>query len=820
MQLARELPLAARRLRRSPAFTATALVVLGLGIGATTAMFSIVDGVLLRPLPYPGSEALVDVSHTATVSGATHMNQSDASFLLYQRHNTAFVNIGAYRDESVNFATGNGGAATPQRLVAAAVSASLFPTLGVAPAVGRGFRPGEDRVNGPLVAIISNALWQQSFGGDRSIIGKHVLVNDVSREIVGVMPPNFLFPSPDTRIWLPIQFDAEHSQPASFNYTSVARRKRGVTAAAAATQLDAVLPRILSEFPSNIPPAMWAQAHIHPVVKPLRDVMVGEVSRLLWVFFGAAALLLAIACANVANLFLVRTEGRHRELAVRRALGADRGTLFVQIGSEALVLAGAGGAMGLALSAASIRLLGALPAGMTLPRVAEVTMSPAVVAFAVAVVLATALVLSLVPALRTARIPIASVLKESGRANTGGMARQRTRGVLVVTQVALALVLVAASGLLARSFARLRDVRPGFQPNGLLMMRLQLPPAQYANAALRMQLYGQLAQQASALPGVQDVALTTWAPLTSDFNNDVTEVEDHPLPKDAVPPVHDVIYVSDDYFKTMSIPLIAGRTFGAQDAAHPLAEVVVSRAFAKRYWKGQSPLGKRIRPVLDSVWRTVVGEVGDVHLTSLATPAEDAIYYPIVSPGDAGRAYVPANVAVMVRTDADPATLRVAMQRTVASLDPSLPTYDEHPMATVVAAATAQTRFTMLLLALTSVMALTLGAVGIYGVIMYGVSLRQREIGVRLALGAQPVDVSRMVSRQGLTLAAVGVASGLGASLLATRFLRGLLYGVSPSDPGTLLAASFVLLGVALLASWLPARRAAAVDPAEALRRD
>ena len=810
---------AARRLRRVPTFLATTLLVLGIGIGATTAVFSIVNGVLLRPLPYPSPDRLVDVSHSIVVPGITHVDQSDASFLLYQRHNTVFQAIASSRDFSVNLGEIVGKAPEAARVMATGVSSSLFPVLRVAPLLGRTFVEGEDRKDAARLVILSEALWRRRFGADQSIIGKRVVVDGEPNEIVGVMPRRFQYPSAETELWYPYRFDPAHANPGSFNFKGVARLKPGVTREAAVAELEGLLPRMLDEYPSEIPREMFAQVHLHPLVVPLRDVVVGDVGRLLWILLGTVALVLLIACANVANLFLVRGESRQRELAVRSALGAGLSAVLAQYLSEAFLLAVGGGVLGVGLAALGVRLARSMPRGIDLPRLSEVNIDGSVLLFALALTLFTAIAVSLIPSLRARRIPISSVLKESGRSATTGGQRQRARSALVVAQVALALVLVASSGLMARSFARLRDVKPGFESNGVLSVRVALPGNKYSTPAKTMQFYSRLLEQVRAIPGVSDAGITTLLPLTGNASNSVVQIEDQPLPPNAIPRVHDISQVSGGYFATMRIPMMAGRTFSALDVAYPANEAVVSRGFADRYWKGGTAIGKRIRPNISGPWFTIIGVVGEVHLASLDKPAEEGIYLSVVTP-EPDSSSGPDAVAILVRTAGDANTLAAPVRRVVASLDRSLPVYDENLMITIVDTASARTRFTMLLLAVASGLALILGAVGIYGVMAYGVSLRRREIGVRMALGARPVDVRQMISRQGVMLAGVGVAIGLAAALGLTRFLRGLLYDVSPTDPLTLGGTCVVLLVVALIASWIPARRAAGMDAAAALRSD
>jgi putative ABC transport system permease protein len=820
-ELTREVQHAWRRLRRAPGFSVTTLVVLALGLGTTTAMFSVVDGIVLRPLPYPESERLVDVSHSLKVSGVSRVSESDGTFLLYQRHNSVFDGIGLYRSDGLDLAPMAGTSTAAERVSATGVSSSLFSVLHVSPMRGRSFVEGEDRSTAPRVVILSERLWRRAFGGDTTVVGKHVVLDGREREVVGIMPASFRFPSASTELWVPLPLDPAHAAPGSFNYDAVARLERGVTMEAAAADLTRILPRLFDEFPSKIPKAIWEEAHVRPLIRPLREAIVGDVTRLLWILFGAVWVVLVIACANAANLFLVRAEGRQRELAIRTALGAGRTVLVTQHLSEALILALGGGALGVGLAAVGLRLLAALPSGIDLPRLAEVNLSARVLLFAATIIVVSAVAVAFVPLLRTRGIPVASVLKDAGRAATAGADRHRVRSALVIAQVALALVLVAASGLMLRSFARLRDVKPGFDAENLLTLRVSLPAAKYRSTVAASQFYDRLLVELRALPGVQEAALTTWLPLTSDGDNGATEVDDPRPAPNAVPAVHQQVFATSNLLAVMRVPIIAGRTLAEETAGRRLLEAVVSRSFAQRYWKDESPLGRRVRPDLSGPWFTIVGVAGDVHLTALEKPADEALYFPLVMP-EHDSTWIQHNVSVIVRTSgsASPSTLTASVRQIVHTLDPALPTREEQPMSAVVHAATGRTRFIMLLLGIASSLALVLGAVGIYGVMAYGVSMRQREIGVRMAVGARPIDVSGMIARQGLTLAGMGVIAGLGATFAVTRFLGGLLYDVSATDPLTLAGTCAVLLVVAFLASWLPARRAASVDPSTALRSD
>jgi predicted permease len=810
-----------RRLRAAPGFAAAVMLMLALGIGATTTVFGVADGILLRPLPFPDPDRLVALTHTIVVSGISKIDQSDATFLLYQRHATrTFENIGAYRITDVNLGAHGGEVASAERVVAAGVTASLFPTLRAAPMRGRAFNAQDDRPDAAKVAMLSAPLWRRKFGGDPDIIGRRLVIDGIEREVVGVMPDDFHYPTASTGLWVPLGFDPARASVGNFNFKAVGRLRPGVEPEAGAAELARVLPSLLDEFASEIPRKMFEQAQMKPVVRPLRDAIVGDVGHLLWILLGAVALLLVIACANVAGLFLVRAEGAQRDVAIRMALGAGRGAVVTQYVTEAMMLAAAGGIAGVLLALVGVRALRVSPAGADLPRLAEVGIDARVLLFAIAATVVSALAVSLMPVLRARRVAPGVILKESSRSATVGRERQRARSALVVAQVALALVLVAGSTLMARSFAELRDVRPGFDARHVLTVRLALPDVTYPDAVATLGFYDRVLERIAALPGVSGAAFTEWLPLSDDHNDSVITFEDRPLAPDEVPPDHLVTYVGPRYFGTLGIPIVSGRTFERPDAARPSSEVIVSRAFAERYWKGQSPIGKRIRSNISGPWSTIVGVVGDVHMESLERPADELVYFPLVTL-EHDSAYAPTSGAIALRTTgADPMSLAPALRSIIHDIDPTLPTYEERPMQARVAGATARTRFVMLMLGIASLVALAMGMVGLYGVLAYGVTLRRREIGVRMALGATMADVTQMIARRGVTLAALGIAAGLVGALGATRLLHGLLYGVSPTDPVALALTCLVLFVVALVASWLPARRAAALDPMEALRND
>ncbi|HET9983342.1 MAG TPA: ABC transporter permease [Longimicrobiales bacterium] len=817
---------AARRLLRAPVFAAASILTLTFGIGAATGVFSLVDGVLLRPLPYAAPDRLVDLSHTLALSGVARVDQSDATYLYYRRESHVFTDIAAYQAAAVNLASPSGDAASAERVAAARVSAGLFRVLGVAPSRGRAFLESEDGPGAAPVALIGERLWKRKYGGDPGIVGRRLEIDGVSREVIGIVPASFRFPAAGTELWLPVGIDPARTESAIFDYRAVARLRPGVTAAAAAAELQRLLPRVPEAFAGRLTAAAIAQIKMRAVVRPLRDVVVGDVGPALWVVLGSVGFVLLAACANVANLFLVRAEGRRRELAVRRALGAGRGRIVAEFLSEGLVLAAAGGALGVAAAAAGVRVLRSLEAGISIPRLDEIGVDGVALGVAAGLTLLAALLVSALPALRSARLAVSAALNEASRSATAGRRQTRAQHVLIVAQVALALVLLAGAGLMARSFARLRAVQPGFDAAHALTFRIALPDAAYPVPDDAARLLVRALDEIAALPGVQAAGAVTKLPLADEARRDTAVFIEGQPPATGIPNVHQVAYASPGYFRALGIPLVAGRAFERPDPGHARLEVIVSRALADRYWRGDA-VGKRVRLMPQGPWLTIVGVAGNVRGTALDQPPDETVYLPLVSAGAAAAGdapgdprWAPHDAAFVVRGAGDATRLAARIAAVVRGLDPAVPVYGVRPMTEVVAGAAARTSFTLLLLGIASAVALALGAVGIYGVISYVVSLRAREIAVRLALGARPAHVRRMVARQAVAVGAVGIALGLVAALATTRFMATLLFGVAPTDPATLAGAAALLLAVALAASWLPARRAAATDPARALRAE
>ncbi len=821
------LKLAFRSLRRAPAFSGAAILTLGLGIGAVCAIFTVVNAVLIRPLPFADPDRLVGMWHSAPGFGAAQVGQSLGTYFFYRRENHSFENTGVYEETAVNLSDRRSDA-TPERVQGSRVTATLLTTLGVSPMLGRNFSEAEDRPGGPRVALISEALWRSRFSARRSIIGETIEVDGESHTVVGVMSGRFRFPRAETRLWLPLALDPAATETGGFDFNGgVGRLRPGVTLEAAESELQQILPRLAEAYPNlapGIPTAgILAQGKVRARLHRMRDDVIGDFDRVLWIIAGTAALVLLVACVNVANLLLVRAEGRQKELAVRSALGAGRRRVLGHFLVEGSLLASLGGALGVGLAWAGVRLLVRLgPA--ELPRLGEVAVDWATLGFALAVSTGVALLCSAIPAFRYLHVPLGAVLREDGRGGTSGRSRQRTRGVLVAAQVALSLVLLAGSGLLVRSVWKLQAVPPGFDPERVLTLRVSLPESRYPHGADVARFHGELTARLEGIPGVTGAGVVGKLPLRSDGTNlNPVYVEDAMPAVGALPSMYQLVTANGGYFVAAGIPLLGGRVFDRDAGRQRPDEVVVSRTFADQYWKAggaDGAIGRRVRIGPTSAWATVVGVVESVRDTSLQAPAAATVYVPAVALPDTSFWGIPRAMNVVVKTRGAPSAAIPAVTREIHALDASLPVFDVQPMRDIVAGSMARISFTLLILAVAAGISLVLGAVGLYGVVAYVVSLRTREIGIRMALGARPGEVSRLVAREGLVLALWGTVTGLAAFAVLSRFLQSLLFGVSATDPVTLLAVSGVLLAVAALSSWAPAHRAANISPLEALRVD
>ena len=814
-----------RSLWRTPVFTLTAAFTLIIGIGASVAMFAIVNGVLLTPLPYGNPGRLVGVWHDLPPINLHKATQTSGTYFTYKRHARTLEDIGIYQEGSVNLVD-RSGASDPQRVESAWITASIMSTLQVRTLLGRTYTTEDDMPNGPSLAVISEGLWRSRFGGSRDAIGKMLDVNGVSRQVIGVMPERFRFPNARTQVWLPLQLDPTSSYSGGFKYPAIARVRSGVSIEEVNRDLVGVLPRMVEAFPNLAPgvPTMMLmdQAKPRPFVVSLRDDVTGGIARTLWIVAAAAGLVLLVACANVANLILVRADSRQRELAVREALGAGRIRVMAHFLGESAILAVIASAVGLLVAWAAVRaLVAARPTNI--PRLAELHIDVATVAFTIFLSILVAAVCSVIPALRIGRTRLSLALREGGRSGTTGKAQQRLRGTMVAFQIALALVVFAGSGLLLRTFQHLNAVRPGFDAANVTTFWISLPRSRYGDDASQVRFYSQLIDRVAALPGVQSTGMTSKLPLLENgMSQDPFYIEADASTANKVPPLQ--IYTTADpgYFATMKIPLIAGRMFDRPSAQRSF-EAIISQQTAEQFWKdptGKAAIGKRFRSEPGGPLVTVIGVVGGTRDTALAAPSGQTVYVPLAYESDTLHSQGKRTMALVVKSSTPSATITAAVQRVVRDLDGTLPIYDIRTMEGVVRTHMARLSFTIILVGGAAMITLLLGAIGLYGVMAYLVTLRTRELGVRVALGADPRAVVMMVTNQGLVLTAFGVGGGLLTFAFVARFLRSFLFGVAASDPLTLAGASATLVLIAALASWIPARRAAAVDPADALRTE
>ena len=825
MNFAQSLRIAWRSLRRTPAFTVSAILTLVIGIGASEAIFAVINGVLLRPLPFGEPSRLVGTWHALPGVNIEKGNQTSGTYYTYKRFARSIENMGLSQEGAVNLAA-PGGDGEPERVASAFITATLIPTLQVTPIKGRNFGDAEDVPNGPRVVIVSEQLWRTRLGSDPNIIGRMIEVNGLSREVIGVMPASFRYPVSETRLWFPMQLDPNATFSGGFNYNGVARLADGVTIEGARRDFATTLPRMVEVFPQMAPGVstqmLLDQAKPRPVLVPLLEDQTSSIAKTLWMVAAAAGLVLLVACANVANLILVRADSRHRELAVREALGAGRRRVMTHFLSESVLLASVSGAIGLGVAWLAIRAL-VIAGPDDIPRLGELTVDARTVAFAVAVTAFVAFLTSVIPALRVGRTPLSSALREGGRSGMVGRGQQRLRGAMVSVQVALALVVLAGSGLLLRTFQRLTAVQPGFDSNNVATFWVALPRARYANDSAIVQFWSSVIQRTEALPGVRSVSVASRLPLLqTGMNQNPFYAEGDAESATKIPPLQ--LYSNADarYFETMGIPLLAGRTFDRIGVQQP-GEAIISQKTAIHFWKdptGQAALGKRFRSLPGAPFHTVIGVVGTLRDTALAGEPTAAVYFPLTAIRDSLYLQGQRTMALVVKTTVDPSVIRAPVQGVIRDVDPTLPTFDVRAMPALVRDSMAQLSFMIVMLGAAALVTLLLGAIGLYGVMAYVISLRTRELGVRVALGASPRSVAAMITGQGLTLTIAGVVAGLALFAVVARFLRTFLYGVEPGDPVTLAIASGLLIAIAALASWIPARRASRVDPAEVLRAE
>jgi putative ABC transport system permease protein len=792
----------ARLLVRSPGFGLVAIIALAIGIGANTAVFSVINTLLVQRLPYRDADSLAIVWEHNTVRQRRSNVVGPANFIHWREMNQSFEDLAAVSMTYSVTITGDG---EPEELQAQSISAGLFEILGVRPALGRGFSAAEN-VPGTTAVVISDRLWRRRFGSDRTILQRAIVSQGTPYTVIGVMPPGFSFLDKSVDIWLPIGFTAQSRTPRGRSLMVVGRLKPGVAVERAQldmTQVSAQLTRIFPDFNTG-----WTSR-----VVALREQLTGDVRPALIVLAAAVAFVLLIACANVANLLLARATARQRELAVRAALGAGRARLVRQLLAESVVLSGIGGLAGLLLAWWALGFLRAVVAErLPVQRLEMVGIDLPVLLFTLGASLVCGLVFGVVPALTAAGASLTDSLKEGGRSGSASRGN-RARSAFAIVEVALALVLLAGAGLLVRSFVRLLDQDPGFDPARTVTMRITLPQARYGGEGQRAQFLVRFFEQVDAIPGVEASGAISFLPLTGLAAATSMEIVGKPLPPKGQEPVADVRVIAHDYLGTMGIPLLKGRLFNEQDAADARGRVVINETMALRHWPGEDPIGKRVRISWDNQEDEVIGVVGDVRHYGLDVESRAMTYWPF-----ARNPY--GTMTVTVRTAGDASRVVKSIVGLVRQLDPELVVANIRTMDEVVSNSIAERRLTMLLLTIFAGTALLLAAVGIYGVIAYGVTQRTQEIGIRMALGAERGDVLRMVLKQALGLVLGGILIGGAFALLLTRLMEGLLFQVEPGDPLTFAVVSAALAVVALVASYIPGRRATRVDPVIALRAE
>ncbi|MEK6299736.1 MAG: ABC transporter permease [Acidobacteriota bacterium] len=800
-----------RMLLKKPGFTLIAVLTMALGIGANTAMFSVVNAVLLNPLPFPEPERLIRIYGHFFATSQDNMSASVPEFTDYREQTSSFEQIAGYDDFSANLTPKDG---EPERVEALLVTPELFSVLKVTPQAGRVFMPEEAQDGHDDVVLISDELWRRRFGTSPNLVGEKVIVNGRNNTVIGIMPPGFAFPQ-RTELWKPLWFPADQLTGQSRGNRGldvIGRLKQSVTASEAQAEMDHLAARLTEQYPRNYESRGWSIG-----VVPLLDDYVGEARKGLLVLLGAVAFVMLIACANVANLSLTRATARRQEIALRLALGATRLRVTRQLLTESVLLALAGGAAGLLIAAWGTGLLLRF-APDDLPRIHEVRMDGRVLAFTFAVSLVTGVLFGLVPALAASNPDLNETLKEGGRGGTGSAKRQRMRSAFVIAEITLALVLLVGAGLMLKSFWRLQRVDPGFNPDGVLTMRMMLPFEIYEKPSQRGAFYKQALERIGSAPGVEAVSATSQVPLTEGGSSGTISGENSAVGPTDLPVEAEWRWVTPDYFKAIGTMLMAGRDFTDADAEGAPPVAVVDESFAERYYPNEDPVGKRIkRGKLDSTrpWMTIVGVVRHVQSRRLDATSGVQVYFPFYRDPTA------YNMSLVVRTSAaDPLSLSETVRAAIQSLDNNQPVYDVFTLRQIVGDSMSQRRFAMLLMGMFAAVALALAAVGIYGVMSYSVAQRTHEIGIRVALGATTGEVLKMVIAQGMTLTSIGVTIGLAAAFALTRLLETLLFGISATDWVTYAEISALLTGVALLACYLPARRATQVDPMIALRQE
>ncbi|HUY82666.1 MAG TPA: ABC transporter permease [Acidobacteriaceae bacterium] len=812
-----------RRLGRAPLFTALTLITLAVGIGATTLIFSVVDGVLLKPLPYPQPGRLIGVWYHTPKVAIKKLNMAPFLYFISKEQNKTLEAIGAYTGDSLSV-TGTG---QPEHVRGLDVTYEVLSILGVKPALGRLFSQKDDTAGSSQTVMLSYAYWQKKFGGAQSVIGQSITADGKPREIIGVLPKGFHFLNwQDAAMIVPLQWDRSKVKLGNFSYEGLARLKPGMTMAEASADLQRLIPIAIRSFPP--PPGFSAKlfeaADFRTDLHPLKQDVVGDVGNVLWVLMGSIVMVLLIACANVANLLLVRVEGRRQELAIRSALGAGWRRIASELLFESVVLTLMGSLLGLGLAYAGLRVL--LARTPDLPRIHDIGINVPVLLFTLALAVATGLLIGLIPVFKFAGGQVNVGLREGGRAQSQSRERHRTRSVLVVVQVALALVLLICSGLMIRTFRALEHVNAGFtNPNSLQTFRIWIPDTQIPDkdADKLVHMEQAMMEKMAALPGVTSVSLTSSVPMAGYDSNDLIFAADHTYREGEIPPIRRFNYVAPGFFKTMGTPIVAGRSFTWEDNYDELPVAIVSQNFAREYWgSAQNALGKRIREGPKDDWRQIVGVVGNVHADGVTEKAPTTVYWPLMMKNfEMQKLRVLRGVAFVIRApQAGSQAFMPEVRQAVWSVDSDLPLANPRTVGYYYTQSMARTSFTLVMLAVAGAMALLLGMVGIYGVISYSVSQRTKEIGIRMALGSPRQAIVGLFVRDGLKLAAIGIACGLIAAFAAMRLMASLLYGVSAYDPLTYAVITVGIFVTVWVACWLPSQKAATVDPMHALRAE
>ncbi len=808
-----------RKLAKSPVFTGVSILTLGLAIGANTAIFSVVHSVLLEPLPFEEPERLVGVWHEAPGLGFDRLSQAPALHFTYVDHNTKFEDIGMYDRNSASVTQ----LAEPEEVAAMDVTDRVFPLLRIKTHIGRVFTAEDDLPGSPETVILAHGYWMRRFSGDPDVLGQMLRVDGRPREIVGVTQAGLTFLQYDPDIFLPFQFDRGEVFIGNFSYRGIGRLRPGVTLEEANADIGRMLPIAVDEYP--MPPGltyeMLQESGFGPNVYPLKQDVVGDVGNVLWVLLGTVGLVLLIACANVTNLFLVRAEGAVREVAVRTALGASRGRLAAQSFAESMVLGVLGGLLGLVLAELGIRFLLYL-APENLPRLDEIAIDPTVLLFTLGVSVFAGLLFGVFPVLHQGAPAMVSALKEGGRGAGDGRERHRLRNLLVVSQVALASVLLIGSGLMIRSFQALQEVHPGFvRPEEVLTVRVHIPSAEIEDPIETARAHESIINRLRGIAGVDSVAASSSITMDGWDSSDPMFVEEFPVENNQIPPIRRFKWVSGDYHQTMGNPVLVGRAITWADIHDQARVVVMTENLAKEYWDDlNQALGKRVRETPASPWREIIGVVGNIRDDGVTQEATPTLFWPmVVDQMWDGELVVRRSMAYAIRSSrANPESMLPEVRDAIWSVNPNLPLARVRTLTEILESSMARTEFTLVMLGIAAIAAVLLGAIGIYGVISYVVAQRTREIGVRMALGARRADVSRMVLRHGAIVTALGVALGLVAAIGLTRLMASLLYGVSAVDATTYVLAALLVSAVSLVASYIPARRATGIDPVEALR--